>query len=80
MRKNCILILLIFYQTLVFAQDKKVMKIAKYIEKGKGAEAKELLDELDSKKEYQSDIYYWYVRTIYYRNVANQEKHFLLLE
>lgn len=52
------------------AQDKKVMKIAKYIEKGKGTEAKELLDELDSKKEYQSDIYYWYVRTVYYRNAA----------
>lgn len=70
MKKNFILILLVFCQTLVFAQDKKVMKIAKYIEKGKGAEAKELLDELDGNKEYQSDIYYWYVRTVYYRNIA----------
>ncbi|GAA4072663.1 hypothetical protein GCM10022389_17590 [Flavobacterium cheonanense] len=70
MNKNFIILLLVFCQTLVFAQDKKVMKIAKYIEKGKGTEAKELLDELDSKKEYQSDIYYWYVRTVYYRNAA----------
>lgn len=70
MKKNFIIILLVFYQTLVFAQDKKVMKIAKYIEKGKGTEAKELLDELDVKKEYQSDINYWYVRTVYYRNAA----------
>lgn len=70
MKNNFILILLVFFQTIVFAQDKKVMKIAKYIEKGKGTEAKELLDELDSKKEYQSDIYYWYVRTVYYRNIA----------
>jgi hypothetical protein len=62
--------LFVFSQQIVFAQDKKVMKIAKYIEKGKGTEAKELLDELDSKKEYQSDIYYWYVRTVYYRNAA----------
>jgi len=70
MRKNSILILLVLCQAFVFAQDKKVMKIAKYIEKGKGTEAKELLDELDGNKEYQSDIYYWYVRTVYYRNIA----------
>jgi hypothetical protein len=68
MKKYPIFILLIICQTFVFSQDKKVMKIAKYIEKGRGTEAKELLDELDSKKEYQSDIYYWYVRTVYYRN------------
>ncbi len=70
MKKNFIIILLAFFQSLVFAQDKKVMKIAKYIEKGKVTDAKELLDELDSKKEYQSDIYYWYVRTVYYRNLV----------
>ncbi len=70
MRHKFIIILLVFFQTCFFAQDKKVMKIAKYIEKGKGTEAKVLLDELDSKKEYQSDIYYWYVRTVYYRNIA----------
>jgi hypothetical protein len=66
-----ILSVFLFFLTITInAQDKKVMKIAKYIEKGKGTEAKELLDELDSKKEYLSDIYYWYVRTIYYRNAA----------
>jgi hypothetical protein len=66
-----ILSVFLFFLTITInAQDKKVMKIAKYIEKGKGTEAKELLDELDSKKEYQSDIYYWYVRTVYYRNAA----------
>ncbi len=65
-----LLISLFFLTNLTLAQDKKIMKIAKYIEKGKGIEAKDLLDELDSKKEYQSDIYYWYVRTVYYRNIA----------
>lgn len=63
-------ILLLFCHVITNAQDKKVMKIAKYIEKGKVSAAKELLDELDNKKEYQSDIYFWYVRTVYYRNAA----------
>ena len=70
MRKNCILILLVLCQAFVFPKDKKVIKITKYIEKGKGTEAKELLDELDGNKEYQSDINYWYVRTVYYRNIT----------
>lgn len=68
--KNILLILLIFCQLFVFAQDKKVLKIADYIAKGKDTKAKKLLDELDNKKELQSDIYYWYVRTVCYRNIA----------
>jgi hypothetical protein len=70
MIKNFTLTLLLFCQILVFAQDKNVMKITKYIQKGKDTEAKELLDKLDNKPEYQSDIYYWFVRTICYRNIA----------
>lgn len=70
MKNIFIILLLIICQSFVFAQDKKVNKIAKYIEKGKGVEAKELLDELDSKSEYQNDIYFWYVRAVYYRNIA----------
>ncbi len=70
MKKKYLILLLIFCQSIAFSQDKKIMKIVKYIEKGKGSEAKEILDDLDTKPEYQSDIYYWYVRTIYYRNAA----------
>jgi hypothetical protein len=70
MKLNLLVLLLCLFQSIVFAQDKKVMKIAKYLEKGKGSEAKELLDELDNIKTYQTDIYYWYVRTVYYRNIA----------
>jgi hypothetical protein len=70
MKVNLLLILLFFGQNFVFAQNKNLTKIAKYIEKGKGVEAKQLLDELDVKNEYQSDVYYWYVRTVYYRNIA----------
>jgi hypothetical protein len=40
MKKNFIILLLILFQSIVFAQDKKVMKIANYIEKGKDTEAK----------------------------------------
>ena len=70
MKKKYLFLLLLFCQSIAFSQDKKIMKIVKYIEKSKGAEAKEILDELDTKPEYQTDIYYWYVRTIYYRNAA----------
>jgi hypothetical protein len=70
MKKNFIILLLILFQSIVFAQDKKLMKIANYIEKGKDTEAKELIDELDNNKTYQTDIYYWYVKTVYYRNIA----------
>ncbi len=70
MRKNILLVLLVFCQLSVFSQDKKVLKVADYIAKGKDTKAKKLLDELDNKKEFQSDIYYWYVRTVYYRNIA----------
>lgn len=73
MKKSFVFILLIICQTFVFAQDKKIMKIAKYIEKGKGEDARKLLDELDGKTEYQNDIYYWYVRTVYYRNKAHTD-------
>ena len=48
MKKELLIILLAIFQTLVFAQDKKVMKIAKYLEKGDGIESKKLLDELDN--------------------------------
>jgi hypothetical protein len=70
MKINLLVILVLFCQTIVFAQDKKVTKISKYLEKGKGSEAKELLDELDNIKTYQTDINYWFVRTVYYRNIA----------
>ena len=70
MKKKFLILLLIFCTSIAFSQDNKVMKIVKYIDNGKGSKAKEILDELDTKPEYQSDIYYWYVRTIYYRNVA----------
>ncbi len=72
MKKKYLILLLLFCQTIAFSQDKKIMKIVKYIEKSKDEEAKEILDELDTKPEYQSDIYYWFVRTIYYRNAARE--------
>lgn len=64
------LIVLLFCQTFIYSQDKKVLKIAQYIEKGKLTDAKKLLDELDKKPEYQSDIFYWYVRAVFYRSIA----------
>ncbi len=72
MKKKYLILLLIFCQSIALGQDKKIVKIVKYIEKGKDTEAKEILDELDTEPEYQADIYYWFVRTIYYRNAARE--------
>lgn len=70
MKINFIIILLAFCQFVVFAQDKNVTKIAEYIKEKKDNKAKDLLDKLDGKSEYQSDISFWFVRTAYYRNIA----------
>lgn len=68
MKNKYILLLLLFCQVYSFAQDKNVTKIAEYIKDKKDIKAKELLDKLDKKSEYQSDVSFWFVRTAYYRN------------
>jgi hypothetical protein len=70
MKKTSLVILLLLTQTFFFAQDNKVMKIAKYINKGKWQDARELLDELDNNPKYKNDIDYWFVRTCYYRDAV----------
>lgn len=70
MKINIVLVLLFFCKTVVFAQDKNIAKIAEYIKDKKDNKAKDLLDKLDKKSEYQSDVSFWFVRTAYYRNIA----------
>ena len=67
MKKSFLILSILITQFFAFAQDKKVLKIAKYLEKGKGSEAKELLDEIDNNPKYKTDIDYWYVRTCLYK-------------
>ena len=69
MKKTFLILSLLISQTFAFAQDNKVMKITKYIIKGKWTEARELLDELDNIPKYKNDIDYWFVRTCYYKAV-----------
>jgi hypothetical protein len=84
MKKIISILLILICQTFVFAQDNKVMKIAKYINKGKWQDAKELLDELDSNTNYKNDIHYWFVRTCYYKSAVathiNLDKEFYKIE
>lgn len=69
--KNLIsIILILFCQLYALAQDKNVAKVAEYIKDKKDSKAKDLLDKLDKKTEYQSDVSFWFVRTAYYRNIA----------
>ena len=70
MKKTFLILFLLICQTFFFAQDNKVMKIAKYINKGKWQDARELLDELDNNPKYKNDIDYWFVRTCYYRDAV----------
>ena len=67
MKKGFLILSILISQTFAFSQDSKVSKIAKYLEKGKGTEAKELLDEIDNNPKYKTDIDYWYVRTCLYK-------------
>jgi hypothetical protein len=63
------MLFLLFTKT-VNAQDGKIKKILKDIGVGKNADAKKMLDELDSDSRYQSDLFFWYARTLYYKNMA----------
>ncbi len=67
MKKTFIIFSILITQTLTFAQDSKVSKIAKYISNDKWSDARELLDELDNNPKYKNDIDYWFVRTCYYK-------------
>jgi len=67
MKKTFLILSLLICQIFAFAQDNKVMKIAKYISKDKWNDARELLDELDNIPKYKNDIDYWFVRTCYYK-------------
>lgn len=70
MKKIVVIILLFAFKLSAYAQDKNVAKIAEYIKEKKDNKAKDLLDKLDKKSEYQSDVSFWFVRTAYYRNIA----------
>jgi hypothetical protein len=70
MKKLISIVLLLFCHLFALAQDKNVAKVAEYIREKKDNKAKDLLDKLDKKAEYQTDISFWFIRTAYYRNIA----------
>lgn len=73
MRNKFVLIVLVFCQTLAFAQIdlQKLGTTYRYIDNGEMEKAKKLLDEMNGKKEYQSDARYWLTRTSYYIKIVS---------
>ncbi len=65
-----IVMLFMLFTNTVNAQDSKIKKVLTDIIAGKNTDAKKLLDVLDSDSRYQSDLYFWYARTLCYKNIA----------
>jgi TonB family protein len=65
-----IAMLFMLFTNRVNAQDSKIKKVLTDIIAGKNIDAKKLLDVLDSDSRYQSDLYFWYARTLCYKNIA----------